>query len=550
MNLSDGRAEQAASLSSAKSGQQVAPASASSSKCLAKVAGDRSTFGWPLLREGHWCTYCTLMWVVSQSAIRRYTAKHPAARAGLSAWLLATRRSDWQSIRDVRGTYPHADAVEGRQRPDGDGVQHRRQQRPPCVWRFTTTRKRSSFASFLTHAEHDRQTWEGEALTWQPVRRRRRRRSPTTTSRWSCASRWSRSATYRHLAAAHRMIDELSIIDEDQLTAGQADYLAVLSDLTIAYEAPAFEELTKDVTGLDMLKHMMEEHGLTASDVGRIIGQRELGVEGAQRRPPDQQGPRAGARRAVPPAGRTVPSVSSSPPKCQRSLASVFGTPALQSAERRMTGRAQRSGSLGLHSALCTLHSALGLHINIAGHAQANGGMSRLMPRPRPFRVCFPGTMGRQWLHAKRLVSGLKKAKTNTKLVREITLAAKMGDPDPAMNARLFAAVEKAKKESVPQGRHRARDQQGGRHRRGEAEHRARRLRGPRPAQRAGDRRGVHRQPQPHRPRDPRPLPQGASWPAPARTSSSSTTSAWSRPTTPTLPSTWRRPPSRPAPTR
>jgi YebC/PmpR family DNA-binding regulatory protein len=58
--------------------------------------------------------------------------------------------------------------------------------------------------------------------------------------------------------------------------------------------------------------------------------------------------------------------------------------------------------------------------------------------------------MGRQWLLAKRLVSGLKKAKTNTKLVREITLAARLGDPDPGMNARLFAAVEKAKKESVP----------------------------------------------------------------------------------------------------
>jgi YebC/PmpR family DNA-binding regulatory protein len=58
--------------------------------------------------------------------------------------------------------------------------------------------------------------------------------------------------------------------------------------------------------------------------------------------------------------------------------------------------------------------------------------------------------MGRQWLHAKRLVSGLKKSKTNTKLVREITIAAKLGDADPANNARLFAAVEKAKKESVP----------------------------------------------------------------------------------------------------
>src|SRR3982751_5567009 len=62
----------------------------------------------------------------------------------------------------------------------------------------------------------------------------------------------------------------------------------------------------------------------------------------------------------------------------------------------------------------------------------------------------FHNDMGRQWLHAKRLIAGAKKAKTNTKLVREITLAARSGGADPAMNARLFAAIEKAKKDSVP----------------------------------------------------------------------------------------------------
>jgi YebC/PmpR family DNA-binding regulatory protein len=56
--------------------------------------------------------------------------------------------------------------------------------------------------------------------------------------------------------------------------------------------------------------------------------------------------------------------------------------------------------------------------------------------------------VGRQWLLAKRLVAGAKKAKTNTKLVRDIALAARNG-PDPTMNARLYAALEKAKKESV-----------------------------------------------------------------------------------------------------
>ena len=69
---------------------------------------------------------------------------------------------------------------------------------------------------------------------------------------------------------------------------------------------------------------------------------------------------------------------------------------------------------------------------------------------PAPLFLLYSSGMGRQWLHAKRLVAGLKKSKTNTKLVREITIAAKMGDADPAMNMRLFAAIEKAKKESVP----------------------------------------------------------------------------------------------------
>jgi YebC/PmpR family DNA-binding regulatory protein len=57
--------------------------------------------------------------------------------------------------------------------------------------------------------------------------------------------------------------------------------------------------------------------------------------------------------------------------------------------------------------------------------------------------------MGRQWLHAKRLVAGLKKGRATSKIVREISVAAKMGGADPDTNARLTAAIEKARKESV-----------------------------------------------------------------------------------------------------
>jgi len=57
--------------------------------------------------------------------------------------------------------------------------------------------------------------------------------------------------------------------------------------------------------------------------------------------------------------------------------------------------------------------------------------------------------MGRQWLHAKRAIVNLKKGQTVGKLVKEITVAAKLGGPDLGGNARLFAVVEKARKASV-----------------------------------------------------------------------------------------------------
>ena len=57
--------------------------------------------------------------------------------------------------------------------------------------------------------------------------------------------------------------------------------------------------------------------------------------------------------------------------------------------------------------------------------------------------------MGRQWLLAKRQVNAKKRSAATGKLVKEISVAAKMGGADPDGNARLFAAIEKARRESV-----------------------------------------------------------------------------------------------------
>ena len=57
--------------------------------------------------------------------------------------------------------------------------------------------------------------------------------------------------------------------------------------------------------------------------------------------------------------------------------------------------------------------------------------------------------MGRQWLQKNKAITANKKAQVTTKLVREITVAAKMGAADPDMNPRLAMAVEAARKQSV-----------------------------------------------------------------------------------------------------
>jgi YebC/PmpR family DNA-binding regulatory protein len=57
--------------------------------------------------------------------------------------------------------------------------------------------------------------------------------------------------------------------------------------------------------------------------------------------------------------------------------------------------------------------------------------------------------MGAQWKHAGRVASADAKGRVFSKLAKEIILAARAG-ADPAMNARLRAAVESAKKASMP----------------------------------------------------------------------------------------------------
>lgn len=57
--------------------------------------------------------------------------------------------------------------------------------------------------------------------------------------------------------------------------------------------------------------------------------------------------------------------------------------------------------------------------------------------------------MGAQWKHAGKMDAANRKGKLVGKLVKEIMVATKMGGPDPTGNARLRAALEDARRNSV-----------------------------------------------------------------------------------------------------
>src|SRR5438477_8951880 len=58
--------------------------------------------------------------------------------------------------------------------------------------------------------------------------------------------------------------------------------------------------------------------------------------------------------------------------------------------------------------------------------------------------------MGRSWIQGYKDIQAAKKGNLYTKFSKEISVAARLGGPDPDGNARLRAAIEEARYNSMP----------------------------------------------------------------------------------------------------
>jgi len=98
------------------------------------------------------------MRIVKPARVREFATAHPDAAPALHAWLKSARNADWRSIRDVRATYRHADAVAVKSG------------RTVTVFNVCGNKYRLIVAihynwsmvyvlRFLTHAEYDKDFW-------------------------------------------------------------------------------------------------------------------------------------------------------------------------------------------------------------------------------------------------------------------------------------------------------------------------------------------------------------------------------------------------------
>ena len=92
-------------------------------------------------------------------------------------------------------------------------------------------------------------------------------------------------AEFRSLRPVHSKKDHAEAVAiagllaaQDTLNRDQQDYLESLALVIAAYEQKHFQIETGKVTAVEVIESLLEENGMNASDLGRLLGDRSLGT--------------------------------------------------------------------------------------------------------------------------------------------------------------------------------------------------------------------------------------------------------------------------------
>lgn len=91
--------------------------------------------------------------VIARSVLIKKAEGHADAKNALNLWLKVAKTSAWQSLKDIRRTFPATDMVGPLAIFNVRGNNYR------LIVRMVFERQRIYIKEFLTHAEYDKEDW-------------------------------------------------------------------------------------------------------------------------------------------------------------------------------------------------------------------------------------------------------------------------------------------------------------------------------------------------------------------------------------------------------
>ena len=223
------------------------------------------------------------MKVVGTDKIDKFSRKYDRSRKPLAEWLKKTRAAKWTKFADVKATFGTVDNPAGNEYIFNVGGNNFR-----LVALVVIVKETVLIKAIMTHEEYSKK-YRIRINNEGPMGGAAVRKSCSKTRVCSVPADWNGLVTRTRPslrpvtndtehAEAMEMLEKLAGVPA--MNKAQSDFFEVLSDLIAKYEARRWFIDTAGISVIDVLKSLMDDHKMNASDLGRLLGNdRTLGYK-------------------------------------------------------------------------------------------------------------------------------------------------------------------------------------------------------------------------------------------------------------------------------
>lgn len=200
-----------------------------------------------------------------------FWVKHREAETPLAKWYRTAKERSWTNSAEVQQTFNSVDhpIINGKKVTifNVDGNKYR------IVTTIHYNTQTIYIRSVLTHDEYDQEKWKEKIMTTSHLLKIKTLPQEYMKLMQLHAIR----LIHDEIEYENALIMAEKLISREDLTKDQEDYFNLLCELIEKYEDVHYPIPTDQFTPLDMLRFLLEENGMNGSDLGNLLGNRQLG---------------------------------------------------------------------------------------------------------------------------------------------------------------------------------------------------------------------------------------------------------------------------------